>query len=170
MSGSDWIVGDECPQNIIAGLALGLASFRREASGIVGDLVIDQNCPSYVDGTPNVRRGDFGDVKIIIVGIEDAIVGEAVGFGGRVESVGRGVAGVGVGAVVEAVTRVANARGGSWEEYVARAGRHGTLEDCVVLAFDAEVDCIGTKTRFNGDYFRIGALEVSEGADTYVDA
>ena len=133
LSGSDWIVADECPQHIIAGLALGLASFRREASGINRDLVINQNCPSYVDGTPNVRRGNFGDVEVIIVGIEDAIVGKALGFGGRVESVGGGVTGVGAGAVVEAVTRVANVRGGFWEEYVARAGRYGTLECCVVL-------------------------------------
>ena len=139
----DGFIGDECPQDVITRFALRLASLGRETGRGCRDDVIDEIGPGDVGGCPAARGGDIVDEEVVVGVVEFAAVGEAVGFGGGVEGVERGVAGGWVGGVVEPVAGVGYVGTGCrWEGYVAGAGSYRTFEDGVVLAFDAKVDCV----------------------------
>lgn len=96
-------VRDEGPHHVVARFDLLLASAQVEAQGKGAELVVVQVAPGFVAKVIFVRGGDAGDGEVVHFGVVAAVVGEAAGFGGRVEGVGGGVAGGGVGALVEAV-------------------------------------------------------------------
>ena len=139
-------IRDESPQDLIAGVDLLLAPAQRYSLGMCADLVIDQCSPELrVIGCVFVRGGDSGDVVVANVLISIAVIGEAFEFGGSIESGGRGVAGLGIGSVVEAIARPwhrALAKLCGFDGDVARAGLDGAFEVGGGVTFDAEVDYV----------------------------
>lgn len=156
---------DESPQHVIARLDLLLASTEIYSLGEFTDLVVDQGAPKFVWKGILIRGGDPGDGEVNNVGIEAAIVGEAAGFCGCVESVDGGVTRSWVAR--EAVARSWNGRVAiqAWESYIAWAGRYGAFVVGGVVAFDAEVDRVGARGRVSGTVDDVD--ELIEGVGTY---
>ena len=109
------------------------------------DFVIDQDPPELVQKVVGVRCGDSGDVVVVQVLVGVAIVGETGEFGGSVEGGGGGVAGLGIGVLVEAIAgsgHGALAELGGFDGDVAGAGLYEAFEVGGVVTFDAEVDYV----------------------------
>ena len=93
------------------------------------------------------RRGpDPREIEIVELAVEATIVGEAAGFCGCVESVGRGVPGWWwarhrAGAVTDEGDLVVPTTDGD----VAWARRYGTFVEGGGISLDAKIDCVGAR-------------------------